>query len=107
MVITKALSASYYNKLGNSNTSYCVRMQAVNAKIVYDVAKKTPKKQRTWINIVKKNKKGPFGIVKLKHTTGKLKNSRKTDPTDPVLFPGNHSPLSNFSRGSTDEYTIF
>ena len=39
--------------------------------------------------IVKKNKKGPFGIVKLKHTTGKLKNSRKTDPTDPVLFPGN------------------
>ena len=85
----KALSASYYNKLGNSNTSYCVRMQAVNAKIVYDVAKKTPKKQRTWINIVKKNKKGPFGIVKLKHTTGKLKNSRKTDPTDPVLFPGN------------------
>lgn len=64
-------------------------MQAVNARIVYDVAKKTPKKQRTWINIVKKNKKGPFGIVKLKHTTGKLKNSRKTDPTDPELFPGN------------------
>ena len=85
----KALSASYYNKLGNSNTSYCVRMQAVNAKIVYDVAKKTPKKQRTWINIVKNNKKGPFGVVKLKHTTGKLKSSRKTDPTDPVLFPGN------------------
>ena len=40
-------------------------------------------------NIVKKNKKGPFGVVTLKSTTGKLKNSVKKDPTDPVLFPGN------------------
>jgi len=85
----KSLHAGYYNQLGHSNTSYCVRMQAVNAKIVYDVATQTYKKERVWVNIIKKNQKGPFGIVKLKDTTGKLKPSRKTDPTDPVLFPTN------------------
>lgn len=85
----KSLHAGYYNTLGSSNTSYCVRLQAVNAKIVYDIATKTKTTERTWVNIVKNSNKGPFGIVKLKDTTGKLKTSRKTDPTDPVLFPNN------------------
>lgn len=85
----KSLIADYYNTLGSSNTSYCVRLQAVNAKIVYDVATKTNTKERVWVNIVKNNNKGPFGVVKLKDSTGKLKSSRKTDPTDPALFPTN------------------
>ena len=85
----KSLIADYYNTLGSSNTSYCVRLQAANAKIVYDIATKTNTKERTWVNIVKNNNQGPFGVVKLKDTTGKLKSSRKTDPTDPALFPTN------------------
>lgn len=85
----KSLIADYYNTLGSSNTSYCVRLQAANAKIVYDIATKTNKKERTWVDIVKNNNQGPFGVVKLKDTTGKLKSSRKTDPTDPALFPTN------------------
>lgn len=85
----RSLHAGYYNTLGSSNTSYCVRMQAVNAKIIYDIATKTNQKERVWVDIIKKKQTGPFGVVKLKDTTGKLNTSRKTDPTDPELFPTN------------------
>lgn len=85
----KTLYAYYYNGLGTSQTSYCIRQQACNAKIVYDLAKLTYKKQRVMVDIGKKKLPGPFAKITLSDTTGKLPKGRKTDPTDPVLFPNN------------------
>ncbi|MDO4975927.1 MAG: hypothetical protein Q4E53_01580 [Eubacteriales bacterium] len=85
----KTLYAFYYNGLGTSQTSYCIRQQACNAKIVYDLAKLTYKKQRVMVDIGRMKKAGPFAKITLANTTGKIASKRKTDPTDPVLFPNN------------------
>ncbi len=85
----KSLYTRYYNGLGTSQTSYCIRQQAAYAKIVYDYATKTNKKKRVMVDIGRGNNKGPFGIVKLKDTTGKLKGTFTSDPTDPTVHPNN------------------
>ena len=63
---TSLLIADYYNTLGSSNTSYCVRLQAANAKIVYDIATKTNKKERTWVGYRKEQQSGTFRRGKIK-----------------------------------------
>ncbi len=75
--------ANGYNYLGTNQTTACIRMQAVNAKLIYDIATKTNKKARVWVEIYRSKNKGPFGQVKLSDTTGKLSSGTKVDPTDP------------------------
>lgn len=75
--------SSGYNRLGTNQTTTCIRLQAVNAKLIYDIATKTNKKARVWVDVYRSKDKGPFGKVTLKDSTGKLKASQKYDPTDP------------------------
>ena len=79
------LNPSVYNRLGTSCTTYCVRLQAGNAKIVYDIATKTNKKKRVWVRIFRSSDKGPFGKITLSNTTGKLSSKATYDPTDPAF----------------------
>lgn len=79
----KNLNQSYYNGLGTNQTTYCVRVQAVNAKLIYDISTKTHKKKRVWVKIYRSSNKGAFGQVTLSDTTGKVSKSQKYDPTDP------------------------
>ncbi|MDO5147606.1 MAG: hypothetical protein Q4D60_11460 [Eubacteriales bacterium] len=72
-----------YNYLGTDQTTNCIRMQAVNAKLIYDIATKTNKKARVWVNIYRSKDEGPFGKVTLDDTTGKLPSKTNIDPTDP------------------------
>lgn len=74
-----------YNRLGTNQTTTCIRLQAVNAKLIYDIATKTNKKARVWVDVYRSKDKGPFGQVKLKDTTGKLSSKQKYDPTDPAF----------------------
>lgn len=74
-----------YNRLGTDQTTTCIRLQAVNAKLIYDIATQTNKKARVWVDVYRSTDKGPFGQVKLKDTTGKLKSTQKYDPTDPAF----------------------
>ena len=78
---SKKLVTKLYNKLGGNITTHCIRLQAVNAKLIYDIATKTNKKARVKTKVYRSNTKGAFGQVKLKDTTGKIKT--KYDPTDP------------------------
>ncbi len=78
---SKRLVTKLYNKLGGNITTHCIRLQAVNAKLIYDIATKTYKKARVKTRVYRSNTKGAFGQVKLKDTTGKIKT--KYDPTDP------------------------
>ena len=71
-----------YNLLGTNQTTTCIRLQAENAKLIYDISTKTNKKARVWVDIYRSSNKGPFGKVTLKDTTGKLQSSQKYDPTD-------------------------
>lgn len=77
------LNVPYYNGLGTNQTTYCVRVQAVNAKLIYDISTKTNKKERVWVKVFRSNNKGAFGQVTLKDTTGKVSKKQKYDPTDP------------------------
>lgn len=83
----KKLEVSLYNDMGTDQTTTSVRLQAVNAKLIYDIATKTNKKKRVWVKVIRKNKeKGPFGVYTLAGTTGKIKNTKKRiDPTDPLI----------------------
>lgn len=83
----RKLEVGLYNDLGTNQTTTSVRLQAVNAKLIYDIATKTNKKKRVWVKVIRKNKeKGPFGVYTLAGTTGKIKNKKKRiDPTDPSI----------------------
>ena len=79
----RRLATGLYNKLGNNITTHCIRMQAANAKLVYDISTKTNKKARVIVKIFRANGGCPFGKVKLNDTTGKI--NTRYDPTDPGL----------------------
>ena len=81
----RRLNAGIYNLLGTSCTTYCVRVQAVNAKLIYDISTKTYKKARVWVKMHINKNNGPFGQVTLEDTTGKVKKSQRYDPTDPMI----------------------
>ncbi|MEE1229232.1 MAG: hypothetical protein U0K57_09730 [Lachnospiraceae bacterium] len=94
----RKLKVGIYNKLGSNQTTHCVRMQAVNAKLMYDIATKTNKKRRVFVkgthNPAQASNYGPFGLYKL---NGKNKiivdyqgqnykiKKKSYDPTDPGI----------------------
>lgn len=83
---TKLISPNHYNGynyLGTDQTTSCIRLQAVNAKLIYDIATKTNPKARVWVKIYRSKDKGPFGKITLDDTTGKLPGNTNIDPTDP------------------------
>lgn len=79
----KRLIASTYNGLGTNQTTACIRVQAGNAKLVYDIAKKN--KYSVPVQIYRSSNKGPFGKITLADTTGKIASSQNYDPTDPAF----------------------
>ena len=83
----RKLEVGLYNDMGTNQTTTSVRLQAVNAKLIYDIATKTNKKRRVWVKVIRRaNEKGPFGIYTLAGTTGKITNKKKRyDPTDPLI----------------------
>ena len=79
----KKLIASTYNGLGTNQTTACIRVQAGNAKLVYDIAKTN--RYSIPVRIYRSSNKGPFGKITLKDTTGKIPGNQKYDPTDPAF----------------------
>lgn len=79
----KKLIASTYNGLGTNQTTACIRVQAGNAKLVYDIAKTNH--YSIPVRIYRSSNKGPFGKITLKDTTGKIPGNQKYDPTDPAF----------------------
>lgn len=73
--------SSGYNQLGTNQTTACIRSQAGNAKLIYDIARANP--YQVPVQVYRSSNGGPFGKVTLKDTTGKLSDSQKYDPTDP------------------------
>ncbi|MCD8146645.1 MAG: hypothetical protein LUD84_05120 [Clostridiales bacterium] len=82
----KALKYSSYNGLGTNQSKQCIRMQVVNCKLIYDLAKSN--NSNTRVVITKGNGYLPFGKMTLSNNydaTGKIKSSQKYDPTDPAV----------------------
>lgn len=79
----KKLIASTYNGLGTNQTTACIRVQAGNAKLVYDIAKTN--RYSIPVRVYRSSNKGPFGKITLANTTGKIPNNQKYDPTDPAF----------------------
>lgn len=78
-----ALKVSNYNNLGTNQSYYCIRVQCVNSKLLYDcVGKQGAGKIKC--KYTNSKTPGPNGKVTLADTTGKLKKSAKYDPTDPA-----------------------
>ncbi len=81
------LIVKHYNKLGTAQTTHCIRLQAANAKLIYDIAKnKKNLKRRVFVKSIKKSSdNGPFGKVTLAGLQLRLKSNtkKKWDPTDP------------------------
>ena len=79
----KKLIASTYNGLGTNQTTACIRVQAGNAKLIYDIAKTN--RYSIPIRIYRSSNKGPFGKITLNDTTGKIPGNQNYDPTDPAF----------------------
>lgn len=79
----KKLIASTYNGLGTNQTTACIRVQAGNAKLIYDIAKTN--RYSIPIRIYRSSNKGPFGKITLNDTTGKIPSNQNYDPTDPAF----------------------
>lgn len=60
----KKLIASTYNGLGTNQTTACIRVQAGNAKLIYDIAKTN--RYSIPIRIYRSSNKGPFGKITFK-----------------------------------------
>ena len=72
----KKLIASTYNGLGTNQTTACIRVQAGNARLIYDIAKTN--RYSIPIRIYRSSNKGPFGKITLNDTTGKIPATRIT-----------------------------
>ena len=79
----RKLEVGLYNDLGTNQTTTSVRLQAVNAKLIYDIAKTN--RYSIPIRIYRSSNKGPFGKITLKDTTGKIPGNQNYDPTDPAF----------------------
>lgn len=73
----RALNASAYNQLGGPASHGCIRLEAVNAKLIYDIARH----RDTKVTIYDSSKIGPFDKPKAK----KIPSSQNYDPTDPNI----------------------
>ena len=78
----RRLVKKYYNLFGHNITTHCIRVQAVNAKMIYQIALKNKNAIKVKVYRSKTNP-GPFGKITLKDTTGKTK--KNYDPTDPNI----------------------
>ena len=78
----RRLVKKYYNQFGKNITTHCVRVQVVNAKMIYDIARKNRHKIKVKIYRNKANP-GPYGKIRLSDTTGKT--NKNYDPTDPNI----------------------
>lgn len=79
----RRFKASTYNGLGTNQTSACVRLQVVNAKLIYDIAGQNP--YDIPVQIFRSSAKGAFGQITLADTTGKIPITLNHDPTDPLI----------------------
>lgn len=73
----RALNAAAYNQLGSAASHGCIRLEAVNAKLIYDIVRN----KDTKVTIYDSNKTGPFDKPKAK----KIPTSQHYDPTDPNI----------------------
>ena len=78
----RRLVKKYYNLFGHNITTHCIRVQAVNAKMIYQIATRNKNKIKVRVFRSKSNP-GPFGKITLNDTTGKTK--KNYDPTDPKI----------------------
>lgn len=73
----RTLNASAYNQLGGPASHGCIRLEAVNAKLIYDIVRH----KDTKVTIYDSSKIGPFDKPKAK----KIPSSQNYDPTDPNI----------------------
>ena len=73
----KTLYASTYNNLGNAASHGCVRLQVINAKLIYDIVNDHNVK----VIIYDSSTAGPLP----KPTVKKISSTAKYDPTDPNI----------------------
>ena len=75
----RSLIASAYNNLGNAASHGCVRLQVIDAKLIYDIV--NLKKNTVTVTIYDSSTVGPFD----KPTIKKIPSSQKYEPTDPNI----------------------
>lgn len=80
----RTLNVGNYNKLGTNQTYYCIRLQVVNTKIVYDAVGRQGN-AKVKVKLYTSSNKGPYGQITLANTTGKLSSKYNYDPTDPAI----------------------
>ncbi len=81
---SKSLRISSYNNLGTNQSKQCIRMQVVNAKLIYDMRGYGSIKT---VVLNKSSNKGPFGKMTITDNVdynGKLSGTKGIDPTDPA-----------------------
>lgn len=71
------LVTSAYNNLGKAASHGCVRLQVIDAKLIYDIV--NLKKNTVRVMIYDSNSVGPFD----KPVIGKVSAGTKWEPTDP------------------------
>ena len=83
----RRLVKKYYNLFGHNITTHCIRVQAVNAKMIYQIACKNKHKIKVQVYRSEANP-GPFGEITLDDTTGKT--NKNYDPTDPNIVKNSY-----------------
>ncbi|MCD7837390.1 MAG: hypothetical protein LUG65_00570 [Clostridiales bacterium] len=81
---SKSLRISSYNNLGTAQSKQCIRMQVVNAKLIYDMRGYGSIKT---VVLNKSTNAGPFGKMTITDNvdaSGKLSGTKGYDPTDPL-----------------------
>ncbi|MCD7820714.1 MAG: L,D-transpeptidase, partial [Clostridiales bacterium] len=81
---SKSLYVNSYNNLGTNQSLRCIRMQVVNAKLIYDMKGYGSIKT---VVLNKSSNAGPFGKMTITDNvdaSGKLSGTKSYDPTDPM-----------------------
>ncbi|MCD7843017.1 MAG: hypothetical protein LUG17_00115 [Clostridiales bacterium] len=81
---SKSLRISSYNDLGTNQSKQCIRMQVVNAKLIYNMRGYGSIKT---VVLNKSTNAGPFGKMTITDNvdaSGKLSGTKGYDPTDPL-----------------------
>lgn len=81
---SKSLRVSSYNDLGTNQSKQCIRMQVVNAKLIYNMRGYGSIKT---VVLNKSTNAGPFGKMTITDNvdaSGKLSGTKSYDPTDPL-----------------------
>ncbi|MCD7757256.1 MAG: L,D-transpeptidase [Clostridiales bacterium] len=81
---SKSLRISSYNDLGTNQSKQCIRMQVVNAKLIYDMRGYGSIKT---VVLNQSTNAGPFGKMTITDNvdkSGKLSGTKGYDPTDPL-----------------------